>query len=85
MLVLCVVCKNGPKGRNEEMVCACGVRSPYSSVVEHPLSKRKVGSSILPGGIDICRPRIDEVVCFLSCSHVVPSICLLPFVIILSQ
>jgi hypothetical protein len=24
--------------------------SPYSSVVEHPLSKRKVGSSILPGG-----------------------------------
>ncbi|KAK1929151.1 hypothetical protein P3T76_015444 [Phytophthora citrophthora] len=23
---------------------------PYSSVVEHPLSKRKVGSSILPGG-----------------------------------
>ena len=25
-------------------------RSPYSSVVEHPLSKRKVGSSILPGG-----------------------------------
>ena len=26
-----------------------GVR-PYSSVVEHPLSKRKVGSSNLPGG-----------------------------------
>ena len=25
-------------------------KSPYSSVVEHPLSKRKVGSSILPGG-----------------------------------
>ena len=33
----------------------CRLRSvvragPYSSVVEHPLSKRKVGSSILPGG-----------------------------------
>ena len=27
-----------------------GSESPYSSVVEHPLSKRKVGSSILPGG-----------------------------------
>ena len=49
----------------EVTACACGVRSPYSSVVEHPLSKRKVGSSILPGGIDIRRPRTDEVVCFL--------------------
>lgn len=28
--------------------------SPYSSVVEHPLSKRKVGSSILLGGIPFC-------------------------------
>ena len=28
--------------------------SPYSSVVEHPLSKRKVGSSILLGGISFC-------------------------------
>lgn len=27
---------------------------PYSSVVEHPLSKRKVGSSILLGGISLC-------------------------------
>ena len=34
-----------------EKVCAAsGCKSPYSSVVEHPLSKRKVGSSILPGG-----------------------------------
>ena len=49
----------------EVKVCGSGVRSPYSSVVEHPLSKRKVGSSILPGGIDIRRPRIEEVVCFL--------------------
>ncbi|KAK1929152.1 hypothetical protein P3T76_015445 [Phytophthora citrophthora] len=37
-------------------MCVCFVvvfvccKSPYSSVVEHPLSKRKVGSSILPGG-----------------------------------
>ena len=53
----------------EVTACACGVRSPYSSVVEHPLSKRKVGSSILPGGIDIRRPRTDEVVCFLSWSR----------------
>src|SRR6218665_577735 len=30
--------------------------SPYSSVVEHPLSKRKVGSSILPGGKTCCQP-----------------------------
>lgn len=28
----------------------CTTRSPYSSVVEHPLSKRKVRSSILRGG-----------------------------------
>ena len=28
--------------------------SPYSSVVEHPLSKRKVGSSILLGGMSFC-------------------------------
>ena len=28
--------------------------SPYSSVVEHPLSKRKVGSSFLLGGISFC-------------------------------
>jgi hypothetical protein len=32
------------------MCAAFGCKSPYSSVVEHPLSKRKVGSSILPGG-----------------------------------
>ena len=37
----------------------CGVlrvafMCPYSSVVEHPLSKRKVGSSILLGGISLC-------------------------------
>ena len=61
-----VVCKDGANSGCEEMACVCGVRSPYSSVVEHPLSKRKVGSSILPGGIHIRRPRIDEVVCFLS-------------------
>ena len=31
--------------------CVCDVIwSPYSSVVEHSLRKRKVGSSILPGG-----------------------------------
>ena len=33
--------------------------SPYSSVVEHPLSKRKVGSSILPGG-KLLAPQIDK-------------------------
>jgi len=34
-------------GKVSVLVCC---KSPYSSVVEHPLSKRKVGSSILPGG-----------------------------------
>jgi hypothetical protein len=40
--------------------CVCCARlvlgfvCPYSSVVEHPLSKRKVGSSILLGGISLC-------------------------------
>ncbi len=33
-----------------EVCCVLCRLSPYSSVVEHPLSKRKVGSSILPGG-----------------------------------
>jgi hypothetical protein len=47
-VVLCVLC------------CVCCARlvvgfvCPYSSVVEHPLSKRKVGSSILLGGISLC-------------------------------
>jgi len=42
------------------VVCVCcyslvlGFVCPYSSVVEHPLSKRKVGSSILLGGISLC-------------------------------
>jgi hypothetical protein len=41
------------------VVCCCdcvvlGFVCPYSSVVEHPLSKRKVGSSILLGGISLC-------------------------------
>ena len=30
--------------------CWCRLSSPYSSVVEHSLRKRKVGSSNLPGG-----------------------------------
>jgi hypothetical protein len=34
----------------EKVLCVVLCKSPYSSVVEHPLSKRKVGSSILPGG-----------------------------------
>ncbi len=38
-------------GSDMLVIKAC---SPYSSVVEHPLSKRKVRSSILRGGIYFC-------------------------------
>ena len=37
--------------------CRVDGMSPYSSVVEHPLSKRKVDSSILSGGIIVMGGR----------------------------
>ena len=52
--------RGGKFARLGERYCGFGLQSstqvicsPYSSVVERPLSKRKVGSSILPGGIFI--------------------------------
>ena len=44
-------------GGRQKMSVAVNVGSPYSSVVEHPLSKRKVGNSILPGGSHSRRSR----------------------------
>ena len=59
-------------------LCVCAAvddTSPYSSVVEHPLSKRKVGSSILPGGKSLAFIRRTDTRCLVrrSCSN-------LPFV-----
>ncbi len=46
----------------------CRHVSPYSSVVEHPLSKRKVGSSILPGGKSFASFSINTHTYLLSSS-----------------
>lgn len=64
--VLCVCASGGVSRRVHVCACVCGcvfvcsececggcwcrLSSPYSSVVEHSLRKRKVGSSNLPGG-----------------------------------
>ena len=59
----------------EKVVAAFGCKSPYSSVVEHPLSKRKVGSSILPGGKFLAiASRWRVLVPFVSEACVTPSL-----------